>query len=150
MQIIAKINSKRIHNYKEKDFNENNGYTKYNSIICSVESLHYIPDDKQFDFIIIDECESIFKQFSSTTTRQSEKSYHVLYNLVKISNKIFLRDCKSGFRQIPSSSLQKLNTIITIVLPIRSTSTSLPVIGLNLTLIPNFFIFAAIKWSKIS
>ncbi len=86
--IICSVES--LHNYKEKGFLKKNGHETYNYIICSVESLHFIPEDKEFDFTMIDECESIFEQFSGTTATKSNKSYDVLLSLFNRYKKLYM------------------------------------------------------------
>jgi len=89
-----------IHNYKEEGFLDGNGFKKYDSIICSVESLHYIPEGKTFDLIIMDECESILKQFNSATAKASYMCFHILHSLVKKCKKIVYADAFISNRTI--------------------------------------------------
>ncbi len=62
-------------------------------VICQVESLHKFNDIK-YDIIIMDECESILKQFSSLDTHGTNYSTNcdVFYNLIKDSSKVIMAD----------------------------------------------------------
>ena len=55
-----------VKNYIDGDFSAD-------KLICSLESIHKLRNEAKFDIVILDECESIFKQFSSKTT-QTNKS----------------------------------------------------------------------------
>jgi Origin of replication binding protein len=62
-------------------------------LIISVESLLNIPSNKTFDIIVLDECESILKQFSSPTTEGKHIiQFQRLMWLIANANKVIFAD----------------------------------------------------------
>jgi len=83
------------------------GFTSYldkkyknDKIICQVDSLTHIPTEningleviKTFDLIIMDECESILYHYNSTTLKQKEYVYDLMYGMIKNSKKLLMMD----------------------------------------------------------
>lgn len=66
-------------------------YESHNSICIQIESLHKInTKDKVYDFIILDECETILNQFSSTTMEHVNDSFNSLeYFISQAEGSIF-------------------------------------------------------------
>ena len=66
------------------------GNYEENSLACSVESLHKIPDTKKYDCVILDECEAILSIFSSPTLKNRQlETYSKLKNIIEKSIKVF-------------------------------------------------------------
>jgi len=84
-------------NYKDGDF-------KCDRLINQTESLLRLIDDSiivpQYDLILMDECESILRQFSSPTFKNgtSAKSFELLIKLCQSSRKVIAMDGDLGTR----------------------------------------------------
>ena len=61
-------------------------------LVCSIESLHKIDVDTKFDVVILDECESIFKSFSSPTVKNSSLTIQILKERIDEAKKIVFAD----------------------------------------------------------
>ena len=66
------------------------GNYEENSLACSVESLHKIPDTQIYDCVILDECEAILSIFSSPTLKNRQlETYSKLKRIIEKSEKVF-------------------------------------------------------------
>ncbi len=71
-------------------------------IICQIESLHkianseYAFDDEvpipSYDLVIMDEIESILNHFESTTLREKEKTFNLMYDIIYNSKRVLALD----------------------------------------------------------
>jgi len=87
--ICSEINKLGFNFSLYQDYNNQN----YNKVVCQVESLHRYKEYK-YDIIIMDECESILKQFSSLETNKNNYSTNcdVFYKLILDSSKVIMAD----------------------------------------------------------
>lgn len=63
-----------------------NSWSKGDSLVCQVDSLHKIKDFDSFDFVVFDEVESIFEHFSEMNARDDfhkQAIKDIIYNLLK-------------------------------------------------------------------
>ena len=61
------------------------------NLVIQLESLHKI-DKNSFDVIILDECESILKQFSSTTMKKPIDVFNTLQAQISCASKVIFAD----------------------------------------------------------
>lgn len=66
------------------------GYSE--TMVCSLESILNIPIEYKYEFIIIDECESCFKQFSSSTLKNHIDAFNRLDTYIKMAKKVIFAD----------------------------------------------------------
>lgn len=78
-----KLGFESYQNYKNK---------KFDRYICQIESLHKI--NCEYDYIIMDECESILKQLTSFETHSNNfmKNVNSFYKLITNTKKVILAD----------------------------------------------------------
>ena len=80
-----------VHNYL--DFMDDARKYKGCTQLCiQLESLHKIDETINYDYVILDECESILKQFSSPTLKQVVLSYSVFESIIKKAKKVIYAD----------------------------------------------------------
>jgi len=61
-------------------------------LVIQMESLHKLDTNIIYDTVVIDECESVFKQLSSTTMTQIKKVYNNLIHVIKNASKVLYCD----------------------------------------------------------
>jgi hypothetical protein len=84
-----------IDEFKEffiKDYHEITGEITDDVVACQLESILRIHEDKIYDCIIMDESESILKQYSSSTMRQIRSNFTKLNKLIKNAKKVVCSD----------------------------------------------------------
>lgn len=84
-------------------------------MVVSLESIMNIPDDYEYDFIIIDECESVLKQFSSPTMNGIYlKAFERLTTYIKKAKKVVFADAYITKRTIEfcKSTNERITLII--------------------------------------
>jgi hypothetical protein len=74
------------------DFADKNSYIGCNRLVVQLESLHKIDTSIHYDYIVLDEIESILKQFSSTTLHTCGITYQILEELITNAKKIIYSD----------------------------------------------------------
>ena len=74
------------------DVEDNNLKNHDDSIIISVESLYKLNSDIKFDFIILDEIESLLNQFNSSTCKNKNDCFKKLLYFIKSTNKVIYAD----------------------------------------------------------
>jgi len=77
-----------INNYQDKKIDINN----CDRLVIQMESLHKLNDNNNFDIIIMDECESSLKQFSSQTMSFPLKVFNTLQKKIIHADKIIYAD----------------------------------------------------------
>ncbi len=71
-----------VNSYLDGDFDTTN-------LACSLESFHKIPDTRKFECVILDECEAILSNFSSSTLQGRQlETYNKLKNIIDSSKKV--------------------------------------------------------------
>ena len=66
---------------------------KYDKLVISLESIHYIEEVEKFDIILLDESETILKQLDSETIKgKLYNNYKTLKRFIKNSEKVFIAD----------------------------------------------------------
>ena len=58
-----------------------------NKLVCSLESLFKIDADQKYDIVIVDECESVLKQFSSSTLKDVELTFAIFKEFITAAKK---------------------------------------------------------------
>ena len=79
-----------IMNYLDVPDNNLNDFN--DSIIISIESLYKLNSEIKFDFIILDEIESLLNQFNSNTCKNKNNCFKKLLDFIKSTNKIIYAD----------------------------------------------------------
>jgi hypothetical protein len=87
--ICSSLSRFHINNYLDLQ-----SITEENSqrIVISAESLHKIPDNITYNYVIIDECESFFKQFSSKTMQKTVDSFNKIAKACINADKVIYAD----------------------------------------------------------
>jgi hypothetical protein len=67
-------------------------YRKCNKLCVQLESLVKIDESVDYDHVILDECESILKQFSSPTLKQVGLTYSIFESVIKKAKKVVYAD----------------------------------------------------------
>lgn len=101
-----------VKNYLDCSGNGEDAVHSYSRVVCSMESLHKICNPRgyivKFDFIIIDECESVFSQFNSTTMEGKRLNYLLLEKLCKQEGtRVFCLDALLGPRTLSFFSVEE-------------------------------------------
>lgn len=79
----------------------NNDYTNAKKLAVQLESLYKINEDIKYELVILDECESILKQFSSETMRDKVvENFNVLHKVLSKAKKIIYADAFISQRTI--------------------------------------------------
>jgi hypothetical protein len=75
-----------------KDIKNKNDLCRYERLIISMESLHYLKDCGEYDLIIIDEVETLLYNFNSQTNKQLRDNIYTFENTLKNAKKIAFMD----------------------------------------------------------
>lgn len=94
-ELYGNFNKLNVDSYLDGAFDSNR-------IICQIESLHkianseYAFDDEvpipSYDLVIMDEIESILNHFESTTLREKEKTFNLMYDIIYNSKRVLALD----------------------------------------------------------
>jgi hypothetical protein len=98
-ELSLAVTTKMWHSSKNKKFKNKHEMRTADNLICCINSLHYLKDNK-FDYIIIDEIETVNNKWFdnetlSTTDETRERSleaWKIYINLLKQAERVFLLD----------------------------------------------------------
>jgi len=102
--LFASLRKKNLYAKVYKNINNKSNMDKEQFLICQMESLHWIK--QTYDIIIIDECESIFKNITAQTIKYPLKTMKIMEKIIKNAKQCIFADAFISNRT--KSVLQKM------------------------------------------
>ncbi len=102
-----------VYNYLESKTNQDFKINNSKSLIISTESLHKLKDTSKFDILVIDEIESLFNNWDSTThSTHITDNYYNFISLFQNCKKVILLDAFTTSRTINFLNSIGINDIV--------------------------------------